>query len=458
MKKSFLLIGLLLIAAVHSFAQQSPDSLLVNDDQVTKMLLSQQRQRNVLAKPTILKQRVILQTRSLLGGGVDSIAYQYGNSERGSYFVYPEIMYPVSLRLNFWELRYEVQPDYLLRGYNEVLNMGEKETFVYNPDNNPDAFYRFEGRLLGPSFPPDTTRRTDSTFFQYDTEKLLIRSQFSNRSFRRWYNTDQTPSIDTAFENDTVYVSAVIRHYTNGKLDTVTRFVRDWSWPDYRYVATYYPDGNLQTARSYVNNFGPGGERLSSLDSFGYTPGAKCYTYRKRIPSFSPNGNASGLMTTIVYPNIANGYPDSMQLNVQVTNSTYTRQENTYFYVNTFGNPDSIRIISTTESPNINRFFYEEHEDGTPPTSIRNKDLSQTISISPNPFQDHFFINYSGAVSSAPFHIKLINLSGQVVINTTKKLSTGSNSFSVPNSVPPGLYLLSIQSETEKFTYKLLKE
>ena len=88
-------------------------------------------------------------------------------------------------------------------------------------------------------------------------------------------------------------------------------------------------------------------------------------------------------------------------------------------------------------------------------------DLNPTISIFPNPFKDHFFIDIQLSKPSSNILIELFDINGKKLLS--KKLSAINNMVfnSAKNQeiafLPRGLFLITVSIDDFQSTYKLIK-
>lgn len=84
---------------------------------------------------------------------------------------------------------------------------------------------------------------------------------------------------------------------------------------------------------------------------------------------------------------------------------------------------------------------------------------SATVAYYPNPFADNISISLSNAAQGT-VRVIMMDLSGRVVKAASYEAAAGSNSFAVTdlNQLTPGIYVLQVQTATEQFQYKVIKQ
>lgn len=80
--------------------------------------------------------------------------------------------------------------------------------------------------------------------------------------------------------------------------------------------------------------------------------------------------------------------------------------------------------------------------------------IQDRIKIYPNPARNYIYIKTSGSFSDRDFEIRISNLLGKTMINTT--IYSGTNGYADIRSLPAGVYLIQVAVDGEFFTRRLI--
>ncbi len=78
-----------------------------------------------------------------------------------------------------------------------------------------------------------------------------------------------------------------------------------------------------------------------------------------------------------------------------------------------------------------------------------------SVSISPNPIQNSIVVNFPAVLPNAV--IKVTNMSGMTLYTSHQNVTGGSKLIIDASAFPKGVYLVTVQSETNKQIFKVIK-
>lgn len=111
---------------------------------------------------------------------------------------------------------------------------------------------------------------------------------------------------------------------------------------------------------------------------------------------------------------------------------------------------------------NSSKVYYRlaEHDNSGSLTYSKTTELDVltaklSVSISPNPFHDAIVVNFPAALPNAV--IKITDISGVVLYTSHQSITSGSKLTIDASSFRKGMYLVTVQSETEKQIFKVVK-
>jgi len=208
----------------------------------------------------------------------------------------------------------------------------------------------------------------------------------------------------------------------------------------------------------------PGGNPSTSTDQ---NPSQVCYnlpgTYDVMLITTSVSGNDTLVLSNFItvyptppFPTITqNGYvlTSSSAMSYQwqlnsadipgATNQTYTVTQSGFY-----------TVIISDENDCENSFTVYVLIDG-----IENSFSNSSITVSPNPSDGDFTIQFSEVLTNESFRINVLNILGEVIFSFDEKNSSTSFSRQIHlNNVTAGIYYLEIKSESFSSGKKLLIE
>lgn len=224
----------------------------------------------------------------------------------------------------------------------------------------------------------------------------------------------------------------------------------------YRYDLDYYPTNKLQKMTvSYSDGTSP--LDVEEVDSFGWTTGVNYYTYYD-YRSIS-TGMVQYLQTLTKHVSAA-GLPDSVQLTTIDFSVSDTLSNITTYTYDTYKNP----VLSTTYMRStgsmaydsvtaMGHFYYQPYTKGSVGISTV-ANAATTIKVYPNPASNELFITQADAATTGDIAtVKIFNITGQLVVNTTVTPTNGSTRIAI-DALPQGTYLVMLQNAQGTMLYK----
>lgn len=473
MKKQLLLAGALLGLLKAQAQQRIPfksGNTGTKNEQIIQRILKGQTDNNIAHKPTTIQQRVIAQSEvsSFIGEG-DSTTFKYTGT-RGSIFDFnnPDYTYNTYFSNQYAPIFIypdEIHPlnmlaDSITRYRNNAVNSAEKA--YYRTDHKIDSSYSVNNGGIGGNstgkqiniFNPQgyliksvgLNKPAASTTF----DTISIKTYTYNAGFTRivadsfWFGFSAPPQLG----------EAIYYHYnTSNQMDSLVYWDLQGSAPErsQSYNFTYYTNGKLRTM---VNEeYYDGNTEIYSKDTFGYSTGVDYVTFRQSI--YFEDGDFYDSYREIKYPN-ANGLPDSAKAYGQETeNGPWVLYGTLRGVYNDFNNPTSfVAIDDAGDTLRKQSFYYETYDDGI--SSIKPLANNTTFQVFPNPFTGNISIDWKSAGEKAS--VRMVNMLGQEVYNSSMKLNPGKNDIMLP-AISPGNYVLLIQTADGKtWSNKMIKK
>ncbi len=474
MKKQLLLAGALLSilqANAQSPLRKQHASSKKNHELLTRVLHSQSIS-NTAQKPTEIRQRVIAQATELMlpGNSLDSTTFHY-NGLKGSTFDWNSLNY--SYNSDFNNL---YDPLFRFPGQDNPMNMLADSISIYSDDEltwYANARYRTDNKI-------DSLRikYNDGSgnflavkdYNSYNAQGVLVKTfnlqeltpgdldTFLTKSFS--YNSTYTrierDSTWISFSGSTELAGITTYHYSNNKLDSIR------AWDIYgapltlstTIKLTYNSNGKISTLKSY-DHFS-GSPVLSYADTIGYTSGVDYMTFFQE-DYYDEDGVFTDGTREIKYVG-ANGLPDSVRVfQREDIASGYEYFASLLTSYNSFHNPETFYIkfdMTGTDTAGRFSFYYETWDDGL---SVKPVAENKDFNVYPNPFSSDINIDWKGKQQSN-VTVRMINIIGQEVYQTSIKLNAGKNQFQVP-SLNSGNYILLIQDANGKtWSTKMVKQ
>jgi len=439
----------------HNIFRLSPEQ--VKNRKMIGNILNNNPQRGTAHKPTGIKQRVIAQA-FMMDDDIDSTTYSYSGSN-GSSFDYN----------NFYELAYstefipDMKPAYIqsyIRPSNDVkasemMSYGDGELYyqtsaIYNSSGKIDSVYAFDifsdsdpFKRMGVNYTDEGNFNSaiaalsdDGTVYDYESKREIT------------YAAPGHITGDSVFSysgsDDWTLAEVHTYHYnSDGRPDSITI-------DDDVFVYAYDADGRVSKAENYMSL---GGELVLFMsDSFGYTPGIDYVTYFQEIYYFGDMVEGTKILQ---YPG-AGGRPDSLEM-YDFDEDVWIKSAVATYSYNSFGNPEHVTIEGTVDGEPVSawgRFYYEEYDDAS---SVDDVAQSKDFGIYPNPFRSELTINYAGKSGTA-VSLKLTDITGRSVFNTSLNLQQGINRVAIPE-IAPGNYIMMLQGASGKtWSTKLVRQ
>lgn len=473
MKKQLLLAGTLL-GLFQAQAQQRIPFKTPNaghkNQQMIQRILGGQSDNKIAHKPTTIQQRVIAQndaygftseddsTTFKYTGTKSSVFdfnnpdYQYNTYFSNQYapiFLYPDEIHPINMLA-----------DSITRYYDDELSSAAKA--YYRTDNKIDSSYNVYNSGLG----GNSTSKQINIFNpqgylikSYGLNKLPVALTFDtisintysyNAGFTRivtdssWFGISSLPELRETIKY----------HYNSGnQLDSLVYWDLQGSAPErsQSYLFTYYTNGKLRTMIN--EEYYDGNTVIYSKDSFGYSTGVDYVTFRQSI--YYEDGDFYESYREIKYPD-ANGLVDSSIAYGQETENgpwiLYGKLQATY---NEFDNPTSFVVVDGDgDLLRKQNFYYETFDDGI--SSVKSLADNKTFQVFPNPFTGNISIDWKQAGEKNL--VRMVNMLGQEVYNSSIKLNPGKNEIMLP-AISAGNYVLLIQTADGKtWSNKMIKK
>ncbi len=434
----------------------------------------------------------------LFGGKTDSALYTY-SGQYGSVFNFQRMDYappsfatstsPISAGDNRkpYNLQPELFPDSVYT-WNSYCPIGVVVTDTFGPADIVDNYYSgFSFTENGNQNFPTVGGEITRTNYYYDgTGKLVFLLYFAydgslstwdtTNSMNLYYNGSGQMIMDSSSVNYGAGLwgednKQLLTYDGSGNVSFIAQFTDSLgSWiPDIDHFLYYNADNTLQA--DSVSQYNVGLWTPYLRDSFGYTSGLPYFTYSmseqfvgdsiySRVTK-SKHVAVSGLPDTVYnrayyqYP-----YPGPLTLfsakKVSFSYDSYNNPvvANSYNYSITDTATGAGFYVS---APSRAFYYYYETYEASAVTNLPN--VSEQISIFPNPASDQVTISRPDAVKGAYTLIKLTNAVGQTVMTEGMPWMNISETISL-SGLAPGVYVLTMQDKKGNAltTRKLVKQ
>lgn len=467
---------ILIAAAMISFAQtqaQTPAEtqkslrLKTYRSMVNNLLKQQEYNGQIAAKPTDIQHRVKSQVLISDFSLKDSTVFKYSGT-RNSTFNYDSDGFAYN---NYFEPYYTLLPP--IPYINNPSDLQADSIIVYKDNilnSKINATYRTDNKLIKSNttqFPAGTAPEY-GTFSLYNSGGHMIATYniYDNDTTDKrtiTYNAAFTQVlVDSFFEKDgsNYELSTVTRYAYNNQNKVDSILVSESTGPGQfeaidNIIFDYYPDGKMREMTYYY--LGEGSDNFPNIDSFGYTAGIAYTTlWDVRSTFIIEEDTINYWERTIKYPG-SNGLPDSVKnFNFDEQSSSWIEYENAVYTYTAFNAPETISFYESGEQFGLNRFYYEEYDDGI--SSVRSIAESKEFMVYPNPFAHNFSIEWKSALPNEKVTVKLVNIIGQEVLNISMKQHPGKNEITLP-AINAGTYVLIIQTADGKtWSQKMIKQ
>lgn len=478
MKKTFLIAGgifsLLQVHAQQNSFKHTRSNRPGDNRAIITSVLKQQFAGRTAQKPTGTQQRVIAQGTTYFDGPdtyQDSLTFSYTGSNGSKYDFnsvgYNEEFDPAYAPM-YSDYRYSMNP----------LNLLADTIVAYSEGELTDlgrAFYRSDKKIdsvtaLG--FYQGVAESIDKTKTSYSSSGALLRkvllesndngNSYDTVSYSNYsYNNDYTKVLaDTnVYDPASGFFVGANRYVYNGagRLDTVLTYavlMGDETFS--RMLLDYYSNGTLR--KTVQQNFVNGAWETSMIDSLGYSSNGEYLAYWLEQPYTDGTPDLVGQTLTRQFAG-ANGYPDSvLQYSWDDMAGDWVAEVRWNYTYNEYNNPtrfESTAISGTSEeAEGFINFYYElfDNEVSVKPVAD-NKDFR----VYPNPFDSKITIEWKGKAQS-DVTVRLVNMVGQEVYRSVRKLNAGSNTLDIPG-LSKGNYILLLQDATGKsWSTKMVKQ
>ena len=170
------------------------------------------------------------------------------------------------------------------------------------------------------------------------------------------------------------------------------------------------------------------------------------------LANFSTNSKEVHLTSEIEFNNFSIGNIQEYHWDFQNNGIVDSYEETpTYIYQDTGWYSVKLSVVGADSA---NSFIKHDYIHIIDTTTRVNENLSQKISITPNPFKDRLTI--TSVFPSEPYSISIYNLKGEKVIEIFKQKN---KSFTINTSeLNPGVYVLNISNQNYSSNYKIIKK
>ncbi|WP_118976251.1 T9SS type A sorting domain-containing protein [Taibaiella koreensis] len=453
----YLALGIACHAAAQTLPATSKEQRRQTRDYILNLLLN--RVGTATAnKPTAIEQRLIA---IKLDDNIGELSYYwdttrlYYSGNRGSRFNRATCQFntgvsalnaPVAEGLGALPATMdEVKPDSLV--YKHMNGLWERQVVSYQQQNLVQKYtYTFSGGSLPFSYAvgyDNGNHIQNVMYYQGSNDTTTKRKLHYNTGFTRVVS-DSSYYVGS----NTLLPPLSIWTYTYDAGDRITELERvgirsDGQQVSYNlYYFTYYPDGRLQTIKSYAAI--GAGYLPEQADSFTYDGTHTVYQGRY-IQDYEPSGqpatlswetkhfNAAGLTDTIYY------YVGGINPNPDAAVSY-----NVIEY-NAFDNPVTQKTIQrgAPAAFRVYRYYYENYETEMAIGGA----MAQygSISVYPNPFTDQVHVGWKGTQPLKKAQLYLTDYQGRIGYRWEQDLTTGDNVLRWGKRPVPGNYLLVIR-------------